>query len=853
MTRFHASAFSLALLLTGAGMLNAQPVLSQVEDNPLDRTKQSNQTRCLLTSDDCPLDVTADVTPGVESPVPTVITAEGIPDITEIELPISDAQLLSQESPDEADRPAAEEEAAPTDTVDEEVELEITVTGTRTPRAVQLSPANVTVIKAEELQRQLGQDIRDLIRYEPGISVNEDETYGATDYNIRGLERNRILLQVDGIRLPTFFEFGSSILGRDFVDVGSVQTTEIIRGPASALYGSDALGGVVSYLTPDPSDLLALTDRDYYISGSTQFRSSNSGFSGTGTVAFRATDNLSGLVRFTHRENTERDNNAEDRFEDPFFGVTNNVLGKLEFKINDYNTVLLTGEYFNEAGDFDTAVDNLNLPLAFPGITILSDDTDTETTRSRFSIAYKFDNPESESFLQFGRVQFYYQESDYQETRTRNDIFANPFVPPPFTPPPARRFRELNNLFVEDIIGGDIQLRSDFRTGSVAHKLTYGLDISSTFNQRIRDGQRINLDTGAVSNRVGPDAFPIKDFPDSDTLRIGVYLQDEIEFGEGRFTVIPGLRFDYYSLATQPDALFFNNPGAEATDLNDSALSPSLGLVYKVTPEIALVGRYARGFRGPNYIEINSGFSNPESGYRTISNPNLEPETSHTFELGVKGAFSRGTFGVTGFYSIYDNFIFGAAEGSTAGTEPAGCFPPFTPGCVQVFQSQNLEQVRIYGIEAQGEYRFSSEPHGFRILGGLAWIIGDDDQNNQPLETVNPFEAVVGLGYRAPEDQWGAELIGTFVGTARVDSEPDDFIPGGFAVVDLTGFVKVTPNLSLRGGIYNIFDAEYVRYADARRLNNETNNTTTDPTFAQRRARITQPGINFGVGLTFEF
>lgn len=204
MTRFHASAFSLALLLTGAGMLNAQPVLSQVEDKPLDITKQSNQTRCLLTSDDCPLDVTADVTTGVEPTVPTVITAEGIPDITEIELPISDAQLLSQESPDEADLPAAEEEAAPTDTVDEEVELEITVTGTRTPRAIQLSPANVTVIKAEELQRQLGQDIRDLIRYEPGVSVNEDETYGATDYNIRGLERNRILLQVDGIRLPTF-------------------------------------------------------------------------------------------------------------------------------------------------------------------------------------------------------------------------------------------------------------------------------------------------------------------------------------------------------------------------------------------------------------------------------------------------------------------------------------------------------------------------------------------------------------------------------------------------------------------------------------------------------------------------
>jgi hypothetical protein len=120
--------------------------------------------------------------------------------------------------------------------------LRITVTGTRTPRSIEDLPATVTVFDLEDLEFNGVVNLRDLLRYEPGVSVRNDLRYGLQDVNIRGIEGNRILFQLDGIRLPERFEFGPFNIGRgDYVDFATLSTIEVLRGPASTLYGSDAL------------------------------------------------------------------------------------------------------------------------------------------------------------------------------------------------------------------------------------------------------------------------------------------------------------------------------------------------------------------------------------------------------------------------------------------------------------------------------------------------------------------------------------------------------------------------------------------------------------------------------------
>ena len=128
----------------------------------------------------------------------------------------------------------------------------------------------MNVIDATRIERGQIQDVADLIRYEPNLSVRGESQrrFGNAGISIRGIDGNRVLMLIDGVRLADEFSFGTSLLngtGRDTPDLDTRKRVEIVRGSASSLYGSDAIGGVVSYLTRDPSDYMRLTDDNAYI------------------------------------------------------------------------------------------------------------------------------------------------------------------------------------------------------------------------------------------------------------------------------------------------------------------------------------------------------------------------------------------------------------------------------------------------------------------------------------------------------------------------------------------------------------------------------------------------------------
>ncbi|MCL6436353.1 MAG: TonB-dependent hemoglobin/transferrin/lactoferrin family receptor [Leptolyngbyaceae cyanobacterium HOT.MB2.61] len=759
-----------------------------------------------------------------------------IPCLRDFSRPHTDATLLTQEPPP-TEPPPAENQLD--DSFDEVEEEEITITGTRTPRPTRLSPASITVIDDKEIDEFLIRDLRDLFRYEPNVSVGNDRRYGLQDINIRGLGGNRVLILNDGIRIPTQFQFGTPSLGRDYVDIETLQRVEVIRGPASALYGSDALGGVVSFKTVDPSYLLERFDRqDSITSLSTNFESSDRSWVTTGITAFRV-GAFEALLGYTRRDGYEARVPKDNEFVDSRYNARNNWLGKLVYRLSETSSVAFTTEVFRNEDDFavaDIIAGNLIGPAGFRG---RGETLENKTRRDRVSLSYTFDDPKSTGFLSSARIQFYYQDARVDEFRTQDFVRTGAGAD-------RRRFRNLENNFLDRLIGGEIQLQSRFNIGAIANKLTYGVDISNTRNERVRDGIETRFNAAGVpffrTNVVGADNFPVKDFPDSDTLRFGIYVQDEMSLGE-TFTLIPGLRFDLYKLTTYPDALYFRNPGATAADFKDSALSPNIGFVWQMIPELALTGRYARGFRAPLYSEINAGFTNltsPFFRYKTLSNPDLKPETSDTFELGLRGRFRQFSFNLTGFYNNYDNFIETFA--------PAGIDFTIVPGFpVNLFQSQNVARARTYGFELSGEYRFSPEPHGFSFIAALGLTRGDDLTANQPLESVDPFKAVLGLRYRAPENRWGTDLIATFASKPRLrdDRPAGSYTPEGYTVVDLIGYYNITPLLTFNIGLFNLFNNQYFLYSDVRPL-------IESPTPADI-GRFAQPGLSLRAGLTWRF
>ncbi|MGQ3227091.1 MAG: TonB-dependent receptor plug domain-containing protein, partial [Hydrogenophaga sp.] len=147
---------------------------------------------------------------------------------------------------------------------------EVVVSGSRSERAIEDVPASIDVITGEDFDPARVQDIRDLVREVPNMSVRRaPQRFGGVTgstgrdgnagFNLRGLEGNRVLLTVDGIRVPRELSsgvFGSASFGRDYYDLGLISRVEIVRGANSALYGSDGLAGMVAMFTTEPKDLL---------------------------------------------------------------------------------------------------------------------------------------------------------------------------------------------------------------------------------------------------------------------------------------------------------------------------------------------------------------------------------------------------------------------------------------------------------------------------------------------------------------------------------------------------------------------------------------------------------------------
>jgi hemoglobin/transferrin/lactoferrin receptor protein len=718
----------------------------------------------------------------------------------------------------------------------------VTVTATRTERPLQDAPATVTVIDAGTIERETMKDIRDIIRYEPGVSVsNNPGRFGPNSFNIRGIGGNRVLMQVDGIRLPDAFSFGSfSSASRDAMDLDALKAVEILRGPGSSLYGSDAIGGVVTYITKDPADFMRLTGGPVFASLKGGYASADGSRLVTATLAAGRED-LQGLLLYTGRSGSETDNKGDvggtgaARTEpNPQSTRDGNLLAKLVFRAHADNRFKLTLEHL----DSKTATDVLTLNPSTPRTSALRGDDDAR--RDRLSLEHEHRDANG-SLFQIARWQVYYQDSRTaqrtSETRANTTAACSGVTTGTNTCLFERSFD-----FRQRAAGLNAQLEKLFQTGPWSHRLVYGLDLSRTRTSEARDGLRINVTTGATTKTIAPDSFPVRDFPVSDTTLAGLFVQDEARLGD--WSAIPGLRYDYYKLAPRPDTQFTkDNPGITPVEKTHQALSPKLGLLYRITPRYTLFGQYAHGFRAPPYNDVNIGFTNLAFGYTAIPNPNLKAEKSRGVEAGLRGNFGASRFSVAAFYNRYKDFI--------ASLQALNC--PGDPRCSTVvpitFQSINLNNVRIYGFEARGELALGN---GFGLLGALAHAVGDDTDRHQPLNSVDPLKLVAAVRYDAPGGRYGFQLAGTFVERKkRIDTSvaPAPVASPGFSVFDLIGYWNLSKQAALSFGVFNLTDRKYFLWSD---LQGVGGGTAPMPTAASLD-RFSQPGRNARLTFKYQF
>ncbi len=731
--------------------------------------------------------------------------------------------------------PALAEDAASAAEADGEQQAgRITVTATRTPVLQQAAPATVTIITAEDIADQLATDIKDLVRFEPGVTVRRAPArFGAAigstgrarneGFTIRGIGGNRVLIQVDGIRAPQGFAFGPQDAGRGgFADVSLVKQVEILRGPASALYGSDGLAGAVSFVTSDPVDIIGADPFGGFVTS--QFSSEDEEFAQTATVAGQS-GKVSAMVAYTRRDFSELDNRGTNdaagparTAPNPQDGASDAVLAKLVWADGPHR-IRLTGEWLDMAVETEV-LSGLGPAFTFGPAPVWNVDglnaRDTNT-RLRASLDWTYEGSADET------IEYAFLSAFWQDAEDRQFAFEERTT---LTAMPAPD-RERLNTFENRVHGFVGEVRSAFDLGGMRHRIALGGDVSWTRQQGLRDG--------TFPGR--GESFPTRAFPVTDFTLGGIFLADEITLAGGALTLFPALRFDFYDLNPTDDPLLtsFVPQGQSG-----SRLSPKFGATLKLAPDVILFGNYAQGFLAPTPSQVNNFFEFLAGGYTSIPNPDLRPETSESWEVGARYVGDLFSAQVTGFRGDYDNFINQQVV--------SGGFTPQNPA---IFQFVNFNAVEIEGLEARAEMKLDS---GWNARIALAYANGEiinPGGGRVPLDTIDPFNVVAGFGYRDPAGQFGGELIVTHNGrkeAGEVERAADGselFVrPAASTILDLTAFAAVTDRLKLRAGIFNLTDERYALWSDVRGLR------TADAGILDA---FTRPGRNLSLAASYRF
>ncbi len=666
---------------------------------------------------------------------------------------------------------------------------EVTVTAGHVPASLRDTPGHVSIVTDEDIEDHLYEDIADLVRYEPGVYVEGDSTrLGLNGFNIRGIGGNRVLTQVDGVPNAEQFDFGPFNVHQQAIDIDTLKSAEIVRSAGSALYGSDAVGGVISLITKNPSDYLGGGRRHFGLKAGFDGRSQDSnlnavlaGGSETGRASlFISSSNGNELDNAgeTGGRGTDRDlPNPQER-------ERLQALGKAAYDISTGNTLWATFELNSAEADTDvvSALGTSRLgPFTITNFDVLANDTQDRRRASLEQVVT------SDGAIDQWSWRINTQNVDTAQNVAEHRLFAT-------FGPPLETNRSGDLWFEQKTFGAEINGLAESGNGdSFSSAFYFGGSILADEFDMLRD--RIEHD---LSGRVVPTqlVFPSKYFPQTETEETGAYAQAELRWS--RITLIPGVRYDRFVVDADPsDAVYIAAGGQPAASLDADAVSPKLGAAFELHRTTTLTAQYAAGFRAPPYSSINTGFTNLAGGYQTLANPGLDPEISDNFELGLRWSAGGTSWSVNGFRNLYEDFI----EFQTVGFNPRLR--------VVEFQNVNLTEVEIDGLEFRLESRLGDN---VLLRAAYAHIDGHDTTGeiDVPLASIAPNEGVLGLRYLADSAKWGLDGSVRLVDDRDPEKVPEgEHVPAGYEVVDLVAFFALPADMKLRVGLLNATDEAY--------------------------------------------
>ena len=719
---------------------------------------------------------------------------------------------------------------------------EVVVSGSRSDQLDDDLPLSLDVINAREIEEgQIG-DIRGAAKNLPNVSVKRaparfsvtgrGNPVGADSnagFNIRGQGGNRVVMLVDGVRLPRSYINGSNAFGRDSVSISLLKRIEILRGPSSVLYGSDGLAGLVNFITLEPADFLNLPNGERKALGGrawVSYSGDDSGKTVGGTVAGAASDTAEWLLTGTRNRagamsnmGTNNAANVDRTTPNPQTSWGDSLLGKLVLRPTADQRHVVTLEHVTKDGDFNLLSNRAKPPYVAASVV---DETSSKTMdRNRLTWV--------------GRYQLKASLADELQTVLSRQIGAAQDNGQTVRFDGGVRVRKTS--YNERAWQANVQAsKVTTLTSRWSQKVTYGVDHVSTGLSSFADGS----DPAPLT-----PFLPKKYFPDTRDTSNAIYVQSELISDD--WSITPGARMDWFSLAVLSQDGYYPSPSTiPGTSLSGSAFSPKLGVMYRATPQWSVYGNYASGFRAPEAQQVNNVFEGFNA--KLLPNPNLKPEKSQNVEIGLRTRLDQLSLDVAAFTGRYTNLI---QEKKDLGTANGLVASPANP---TLFQTVNIDKATISGFEIKGNMAWG------RFAGGMlsspfsyGQTRGTNDTNGLPLTYIEPARLSVGLKYETSAWDWRLDL--THHATKKASELESRYIPKSTSqlqflvpaanTLDLSGQWRIRKDVRLNFAITNLTNQKYWNWSDVQGLASNAVPVVVDA--------YTQPGRQLNLLLMVDF
>ena len=668
------------------------------------------------------------------------------------------------------------EEALPLYTLDA-----VVVTATRTENDVKNVPASTQIITSSDIKKSGATNLRDAITDFANITMTKKVRGGGHEIIVRGMSTDKSLIMVNGHRVAN--EADGSGLGNanalDRINVDNIEKIEIVKGPSSALYGSEAMGGVINIITKSSKEAEVRTGLVNSSEDFTNWWHLDSGEIGK----FSATLDM----RFNK---IRRDGDDTDFLTDSF-GTAQTYNFNANYHFNDHNYLNFYVDHYTQNLKRDLYTHKRdNIKLDFPegmrpmGQTSMTGEGSMEDALANYhykqqTYGLSWNGKTARNDWQ---IQTYLSKFDWKSDIRYSGMQFKGHVPAGLSPMTGRMWNTIFNGFMAGDSGAyknDVNVNSnkifviEGRNSTKIndnHRITYGAEyIKNTVKgTNFGDDNQFGVThIGSVSKN-----GVTKEISEKEIDTYAAYLQDEINYG--KWFIVPAIRYDHHE-----------NFGSHT--------SPKLGLTYKANDTFRVKANYGKGFKAPTiqnlYCKLVTHMG--QAGIITVNpNANLRPETSNSWDVGVEKEWGKISTSLVYFDTKLENMIT---------TEKI---------IDKTYRCVNVGNVRVKGIEHTLGYELNPM---WKFKVNSTWLDAVNKDKNQPLPQRSRLSQIYSLSFDDGKDiGWSAvlwdELNYKYVTPVTVNG---NMVAGPKKTYNLLNFTltrKINKDTKIYGSVQNIFD-----------------------------------------------